>query len=154
MAKARYKVYSSGILSAPIEDVWREMRDFPTTLKMAFGDGVVDIQWVEGGSVDKIPSLIEFRLQPDGPAFREEIVARSEVDYHVIYRTVGTVLSITDYLATFHLRRITDEPDKTFMETTKDFSLVEGTDADEFLRMYEALVHQETRNMKAYFAKK
>jgi hypothetical protein len=34
----------------------------------------------------------------------------------------------------------------------KEFSLVEGTDASAFLTMYEALVHKETRDVKAAFA--
>ncbi|HLM74169.1 MAG TPA: hypothetical protein VK459_15790 [Polyangiaceae bacterium] len=57
-----------------------------------------------------------------------------------------------DYIGSLNLRSITDKPNKTFFETTKEFSLVEGTDVSAFLGMYEALVHDETRSIKAYFA--
>lgn len=153
VVKARYKVYSSAIFDAPIEAVWREMRDMVNCVKIAFAGDLSEGRWVKG-SAEQIPSVFEFTIQPGGPAIVEEVVGRSDIDYSIKYRTVGVALSIVDYIGTFDLRRITDEPGKTFMETTKDFSVVEGTDAEAFVTMYEAMVHQETRSMKAYFAKR
>lgn len=152
MVKARYTIYSSAVLNAPIEDVWIEMRDLSRALKLTFSDGVGDIQWVNDGSAERIPSTLEFKLDVAGASIREEIVGRSEIDYTLRYRTVGTALSMVDYIGTFKFYLVTDEPDRTFMETTKEFSLVEGADAAAFLGMYEPLVHQETRAIKAYFA--
>ncbi len=153
MNKARYHIYSSAIVDAPIEKIWPQMRDFLNTLRAAFSNQASDIRWVEGGSPEKVPSLFEFRLEPSGAVIREEIVARSELDYSIKYRTVGVALSLVDYIGTFEFKRITDEPNKTFMATTKEFSLVDGTDPEAFLAFYENLVHQETRNMRDYFAK-
>jgi len=121
-------------------------------LELAFPGAVSDIRWTDGGSADQIPSFIEFTLQPSGALIREEIVGRSEIDYTLKYRSVGAALSMVDYIASFRLRIITDEVNKSFFETTKEFSLVEGTDASAFLTMYEALVHKETRDVKAAFA--
>lgn len=154
MLKARYRIYSSAILNAPLPSVWEEMRDFLRVLRAAFGDQISDARWIEGGTPDKIPSRYEFRFQPTGVLIQEEMVARSEVDYTFKYRTVGVVLSLVDYVGTFELLPVTDEPQKTFLATTKEFSLVEGTDAEAFLRSYEELVHQETRNMREYFARR
>ncbi len=154
VVKARYTIYSSAVLNAPIEDVWAEMRDLSRVLKLAFSGGALDPQWVNGGSVDIIPSTLEFKLNEAGATIREEVVGRSEIDYTLRYRTVGTALSMVDYIGTFKLYHVTDEPDTTFLETTKEFSLVEGADITGFLGMYEPLVHQETRAIKAYFAKR
>lgn len=154
MFKARYQIGSSAILNTPISTVWGEMRDFLQVLRVAFGDQVSNARWVEGGSPDKVPSHLEFQLQPSGVWIHEEVVARSEVDYTFKYRTVGVALSLVDYIGVFEFMPVTDEPEKTFMTTTKEFSLVEGTDAEAFLRAYEAMVHQETRNMREHFARK
>jgi hypothetical protein len=154
VVKARYTIYSSAVLNAPIEDVWAEMRDLSRALKLAFSKGVSDPRWVNGGSVDIIPSTLEFTLHEAGATIREEVVGRSEIDYTLRYRTVGTALSMVDYIGTFKFHHVTDEPDTTFMETTKEFSLVEGADIAGFLGMYEPLVHQETRAVKAHFARR
>lgn len=154
MNRARYTIYSSAILAAPLQKIWPEMRDFLNALRAAFADQITNIQWVEGGSAEKVPSLFEFRLRPSGALVREEIVARSEIDYTIKYRTIGVALSLVDYIGTFEFKPVTDEPNKTFMATTKEFSLVDGTDVEAFLAFYEPLVHQETRNMRDYFAPK
>jgi hypothetical protein len=154
VVKARYTIYSTAVLDSSIEDVWTEMRDFSRVIQLVFPGSVSDVQWVKGGSVEIIPSVLEFTLKEAGATIREEVVGRSEIDHTLRYRSVGTALSMVDYIGTLKLYLVTDEPDKTFVETTKEFSLVEGTDAAAFLGMYEPLVHQETRAVRAYFAKR
>ena len=64
MLKAKYHVYDSAVLDAPIEEVWALVRDMVTLLPLVFGDGVKDYRWVEGGSAEKIPSRFQFTLLP------------------------------------------------------------------------------------------
>lgn len=152
MMKARYRIYSSAILDAPASEVWSEMRDFARSIKIAFAEGVTDIRWVEGGSAEKVPARLEFTVQPGGLVAVEEIVARSELERSLTYRSIGTLMSIEDYVGVLRFSLVTDEPSRTFFEATKEFGLTGVTDIDGFLRGYNGLVEQETKNVKAYFA--
>ena len=147
----RYHFYRSAVLPAPLNDVWREMRSFARTLKIAFREQVETINWCDGGSTDKIPSLIQFTVQPGGQKIIEEVIGRDEMEHSLTYRTVEQALNIVDYVASYTLKPITDEPDQTFLEWTRDFSLTEDTEPQAFLSFYSASSEQQLANVKAHF---
>lgn len=124
----RYHFYHSAVLHTPINEVWSEMRDFVKALKIAFQEQVEEVNWYDRGSTEKIPSLIRFTLQPGGQEIKEEVIGRNEIEHWLTYRTVEQALSIINYVATYTLKPITDEPDKTFLEWTRNFSLTENTE--------------------------
>ena len=68
------------------------------------------------------------------------------------YHTLGPALAFEAYLATMRLKPITDDPSHTFLEWSREFSLVPGTDAAQFLAMYGDLAAQEVASIKAKFA--
>ena len=149
MIKAGYHMYLSTVLDAALDDVWPVVRDMMQLLPMAFEDAVTDYHWLPEVSAEHIPARFEFTLQPGGLVIQEEVVGRSETDHSLTYRTVGPALAFETYIGTLTLKPITDDPSRTFLEWTRDFSLVEGTDAEQFLSMYSGMADQELARIKA-----
>lgn len=154
MLKAKYHVYDSVVLDAPIEVVWAEIRDIINVLPIVFGDGVKDHHWIDGGSAEKIPSRFEFTLAPSGAKATEEVVARSEVDHSVTYRMIGQAVGVEGYVATYRLRPITNEPGKTFLEWPREFSVAPGEDPEKIVPFIAGLTASEVAALKTYFARR
>lgn len=154
MLEAKYHIYDSAVLDAPIDEVWKVMRDMMALLPLVFGDGVSDYHWVDGGSGEKIPSRFAFTLRPSGATALEEVVARSEADHSVTYRMIGQAVGIEGYVATYRLRPITNEPGKTFLEWPREFSVVSGQDPAQIAPFIAGLGAKEVAALKAHFAKR
>ncbi len=147
----RYHFYHSTVLHTSLKQVWTQMRDFANTLKIAKQDDVEDINWYDGGSIEQIPSKIQFIVQPGNHLVTEEVIARNEIEPSLTYRTVGQALSMVDYVGNFTFKPITDELDKTFLEWRGEFSLIAKAQATEFLAFYTASRAQQIANIKSYF---
>ncbi|AUX42747.1 hypothetical protein SOCE26_041800 [Sorangium cellulosum] len=154
MIQARYSVYDSAVLDAPIEEAWRELRDIVKLLPLVFGDSVKDYRYVDGGSAEKIPSRFEFTLLPSGETGLEEVVARSETEHSLTYRMLGQLIGVEGYIATYRLRRITTEPGKTFLEWPREFGVAAGADPAEVVPAIEALTAREVATIKEHFEKR
>ncbi len=147
----KYSAYHSAVLDADPDEVWAEVRDMMVLLDIVFGEGVEDAHWTRGGSAEKVPSQFEFTLLPNHDLAREEVVGRSEADRSLTYRSVEQVLFIVDYLATYRVRPVTDEPGRSFIDWHREFRVVPGAPAG-FVDDLEALFAQEIANVKAHFA--
>lgn len=66
----------------------------------------------------------EFTLLPGHDLAKEEVVGRSEHDRSLTYRSVAQVLSIVDYVATYRVLPVTNEPDRA--RTNLDRRFAEG----------------------------
>jgi hypothetical protein len=154
MLKAKYHVYDSAVLDAPLEEVWPVVRDMMQLLPLVFGDGVKDYHWLEGGSAETIPARFRFTLHPSGATATEEVSARSEVDHSVTYRMLGAAVGIEGYVATYRLFRVTNEPGKTFIEWPREFSVAPGGDPDKVVPFIAGLTANEAAAVKAHFAKR
>lgn len=152
MTQAKYHLYDSAILDAPVEEVWRVIRDMMQLLPLVFGDGVKDCRWVDGGSAEKVPSRFQFTLHPSGDTPLEEVVGRSEVERSLTYRMIGSAVGIEGYVATYRLRPVTDEPGKSFIEWPREFSVAEGSDPAKVVPFLASLCAQEVARLKAHFA--
>ena len=153
MLAAKYRVYDSAILDAPIEEVWPVLRDILRVLPLVFGDGVKDFKWVEGGSAENIPSRFQFTLQATGESVQEEVSGRSETEHSVTYRMIGQAVGITGYIATYQLRPITSEPGKTFIDWVRDFAIAPGNDPEKVAPFLASLATQEMAALKKHFSK-
>ncbi|WP_437746936.1 SRPBCC family protein [Sorangium sp. So ce1504] len=153
MIEARYHVYDSAVLDAPIEEVWQEVRDITKLIPVVFGDNVKEYGYVEGGSAEKVPSRFAFTLV-SGESSLEEVVARSETEHTVTYRLYGQLFGIERYTGTYRLRRITTEPGKTFLEFPREFGVAAGHDPAQVVPTIAALTAKEVAAIKAYFAKR
>jgi hypothetical protein len=154
MLEAKYRVYDSAILDAPIEEVWPVVRDLMRVLPLVFGEAVKDYRWVDGGSTEKIPSRFQFTLQPAGETVLEEVVARSETDHSVTYRMIGQAVGITGYIATYQLRPITSEPGKSFLDWVRDFAVAPGHDPAKVAPFIAGLTAQEVATLKKHFSQR
>lgn len=153
MIEARYHVYDSAVLDAPIEEVWQEVRDITNLVPILFGDSVKEYGYVDGGSAEKVPSRFAFTLT-SGERSLEEVIARSEIEHSVTYRIHGQIFGIEKYIGTYRLRRITTEPDKTFLEFPREFGVAAGHDPNKVVPAIAALTAKEVATLKAYFAKR
>jgi hypothetical protein len=151
MSTAKYEIYDSAILDAPIEEVWPIIRDIIKLLPIVFGDAVKDAHWVDGGSAEKIPARFTFTLAATGDMPVEEVSGRSEIDHSLTYRMIGRAVGIEDYVATYRLRPITNEPGKTFIEWPRQFSVAPGEDPAKVVPFITSLGSQEVAAMKKYF---
>jgi len=151
MSSAKYSVYDSAILDAPLEVVWPVVRDIVRLLPIVFGDTVKDYHWVDGGSADKIPSRFTFTLVATGDSPLEEVSGRSEIDHSVTYRMIGQAAGLEGYVATYRLRPITNEPGKTFIEWPREFGLAPGADPAKVVPFITSLTAQEVAALKKHF---
>src|SRR5215213_6011926 len=142
----KYSVYHSAVLDAGPDEVWREVRDMMVLLDIVFGDGVKNVHWTDGGSAHKVPSPFEFTLLPNHELAQEEVVGRSEPDRSLTYRLVAEVLFMVDYVATYRVRPVTNEPGRSFMDWEREFSLVPGA-PDGFLDDLDAIFAQQLAAM-------
>lgn len=150
-ALPKYSVYHSAVLDADPDEVWTQVRDMMVLLDIVFGDGIENARWTHRGSAGKVPSRFEFTLLPGHDLADEEVVGRSEPDRSLTYRSVGQVLFIVDYLATYRVRPITSEPGRSFLDWRREFRVVPDAPAG-IVADLEALFAQEIASVKAHFA--
>ncbi|KAA3631355.1 MAG: SRPBCC family protein [Proteobacteria bacterium] len=111
------EVYTSSILPATADQVWRVIRDFN-----ALPDWHPDIaeSRIEGGAPsDQVGCVRAFRLN-DGGFIRERLLALSDYDYCCTYSILESPMGVDNYVATLKLTPITDG-DRTFAEWSADF---------------------------------
>jgi hypothetical protein len=155
MLKPRYRLYHTAILHMPIADAWREMRDLfhVLTVIMVANDQVNELRWLDGGSPEHIPARMEFVELPSRRSIRQEVLGRCEDTYTLTYRVTENAVGIEDHMATYSLKPITEEPDKTFWEWTVEFAIADSVDAQQFLPYFVGVVNDNVAKIKAYFAR-
>ncbi|MBB4905057.1 SRPBCC family protein [Actinophytocola algeriensis] len=126
-SKQRYKVHHSTVLDAGPDAVWAELRDVLKMVKIIFSGGLGSAEWVEGGSLDRVPSRYNFTVGPDRDLFQQQVAGRDEVQRSVTYRSVAPVLCVVDYVATYHVREVTNDPHRSFLEWTRDVQVADDT---------------------------
>lgn len=152
MLQAKFRIYDSTILDAPIEEVWPFVRDLVGMLPVLFGDGITDYRWLEGGSAEKVPSKFQFKLVATGETVVEVVVARSELDHSLTYRMIGQAVGITDNVATYQLRPIvTGKHEQTFIDWVREFAVVPGRDPQETAANFQAITKEETLALQRHF---
>ena len=102
------KVYRSVIIGAPIDDVWRAVRDFDGVVN--WNPGVTAAR-METGSATSVGSIRHLDIA-DGTVFRETLLAHSDMDFSYSYDIVEGPLPCTNYISTNCFLPITDG-DKT-----------------------------------------
>lgn len=152
MSIAKYSVYNSVILDAPLEKVWRQIRDMSRLVAIAFGEGAKDFAWVNGGSPEEVPARYQLTLVPTGGTLVDEVVGRSESDHSLTYRSIiGGMLE--GYVATYRLRPVTNEPAKTFLDWPREFAIAQGGDPAVILPFMTATTAGHVAALKKYFAR-
>jgi hypothetical protein len=107
-----FKAYNSCIISAPIEDVWKTVRDFSTfhVWHPSFKFGAIR----HGDPSDRVGCVRGF-VAGDGGMFVEKLYELSDKEDTFVYRILESPLPMTDYYGRIKLTKITNV-NQTFLE--------------------------------------
>jgi NADPH:quinone reductase len=115
------KVRRSTIIDAPIDAVWRILRDFNGHER--WHPAVAESRIEEGRAGDEAGCVRRFRLH-DGAELREQLLTLSDRDRRLSYCILDAPLPLIDYVATMALKPVTDG-DRTYWEWSSSFSAPE-----------------------------
>lgn len=99
------EVYVSAIIDAPLEKVWKVLRDFNALPQW---HPLVAVSRIEDGlAADAIGCVRNFQLADGGATIREQLLALSDVEHSCTYSILEAPMPVSNYVATIRLRRIT-----------------------------------------------
>jgi|TARA_B110000503_G_C7143250_1_gene411818 NADPH:quinone reductase len=111
------RVCASTIIAAPIDTVWRLLRDFNGHDQWHTSVASSAIEAPE--SADSIGAVRRFKLA-DGKEMREQLLALSDVDYSFRYCLLTSPIPLDGYVAMVRLKPVTDV-NQTFWEWRCEF---------------------------------
>jgi len=111
------QVRQSTVIDAPVDDVWRVLRDFNGHDRW---HPAIATSAIEGAlPVDAIGAVRRFRLA-DGGELREQLLSLSDDKHTLTYCLLEAPLPLMGYVATIRLRPVTDGA-RTFWEWRSAF---------------------------------
>ena len=111
------QVRQSTVIDAPVEDVWRVLRDFNGHDRW---HPAIATSAIEGGRpVDMVGAVRRFRLA-DGGELREQLLSLSDDKRTLTYCLLEAPLPLMGYVATIRLKPVTDG-ERTFWEWRSEF---------------------------------
>jgi NADPH:quinone reductase-like Zn-dependent oxidoreductase len=116
------KVRRSTIIDAPVDEVWRFLRDF--NAHDTWHPAVAESRIEEGRPADAIGAVRRFRLR-DGGQLREQLLTLSDRDRRLTYCILDAPLPLIDYVASFELKPVTDGA-RTFWDWRSEFRTPPG----------------------------
>jgi hypothetical protein len=116
------KSYVSAVIEAPIERVWKYLRDFGGVA--TYYDRVKSATIADGKTADTI-GCERVALLQDGSTVRERLVGLSDSEYCASYSLLTQGLALTDYIATVRLRPVTDG-NWTFIEWSSTYEVADA----------------------------
>ena len=116
------KVRRSTIIDAPVDEVWRFLRDF--NAHESWHPAVAESRIEEGRPVDAIGAVRRFRLR-DGGQLREQLLTLSDRDRRLTYCILDAPLPLIGYVASFELKPVTDGT-RTFWDWRSEFRAPPG----------------------------
>jgi NADPH:quinone reductase-like Zn-dependent oxidoreductase len=119
------KVRKSTVVEAPIESVWRFLRDFNGHYR--WHPIVAESAIEDGRQADEIGCVRRFRLARGG-WLREQLLTLSDRDHTFTYCILEAPIPLFDYVATVRLKPITDG-DRTLWEWQSSFETPPGEEA-------------------------
>ena len=119
------KIYVSAVIEAPIDRVWDLARDFNG--HHGWHPAIADSHIEDGLPSDRVGCVRNFRLT-DGGQLREQLLTFSDIEHFYTYNILEGPLPISDYVATFRLRPIT-EGNRTFGEWQAEFDVAPADSA-------------------------
>lgn len=119
-------VVKSTVLNAPIEAVWKVLRDFNghDQWHPAVSDSVID----RGQPSDRVGCVRRFHLA-DGSELREQLLTLSDADMAFSYCLLETPVPLLNYVAHVRLAPVTDG-DMTFWHWESRFDTPKGREKE------------------------
>ncbi|MGP3980042.1 SRPBCC family protein [Streptomyces sp. KR80] len=149
--KRKHTMHHSTILDADPDTVWAEVRDPMKVVKIVSGPAVKNVSWTEGGALERVPSRYDFTLVFNGGLVQQEVAGRNEVERSSTYRAVAPTMGIYDYAATIRVRPITNDPDRSYFEWSREFAITDDADP-EVLDSVIAMMENQTNSVREHFA--
>ncbi|MDQ3789678.1 MAG: SRPBCC family protein [Actinomycetota bacterium] len=149
--KPKHTMYQTTVLDAGADAVWAEVRDVLNLVKILFGDTVGDMTWVDGGSPDLVPSRYEFRMLHNGGLVQQQVAGRDEVDRSLTYRTTAPVLCLYDYVATYRVLPVTNDPGRSFFEYSREFMVTDDAEPA-IVEALTSMMDNQISAVRDYFA--
>ena len=128
IVKPKHTMYQTTVLDADPDTVWTEVRDVLKLVKILFGDTVGGVEWVEGGSPERVPSQYEFTMLANQGLVQQEVAGRNDVARSLTYRTLAPVLCLYDYVATYRVFPVTNDPGRSFLEYSREFMVTDDAE--------------------------
>ncbi|MEX2630611.1 MAG: SRPBCC family protein [Tistlia sp.] len=120
------RVYTSSVLGAPADRVWRLVRDFNALPE--WHPAIADSRIENGLPGDRVGCVRNFNLK-DGGNIREQLLSLSDFDLTFSYAILESPMGVDNYLATLKLTPVTDG-DRTFAEWSAEFDCAPGRERE------------------------
>jgi uncharacterized protein YndB with AHSA1/START domain len=111
------RAHASSVIDAPIDQVWRRIRDYNGL--PGWHPGVARSE-IEGGEPANQPGCVRVLTLGNGAVIRERLLEMSDLGHHYSYAILESPLPVANYRATLRLRPISDG-DRTFAEWSATF---------------------------------
>jgi Polyketide cyclase / dehydrase and lipid transport len=126
------RAHASSVIDAPIEQVWRRIRDFNALADWHPG---IAKSAIEGGKPSDQVGCVRVLTLQDGAIIREQLLEMSDLGHHYSYSILEGPLPVANYRATLRLRRISDG-NRTFADWSATFDpdpSEKQTEAEDFV---------------------
>ncbi len=120
------KVYTSSVLAAPADQVWRVVRDFNGLPD--WHPAIADSRIESGLPADRVGCVRNFNLK-DGGNIREQLLSLSDYDMTCSYSILVSPMGVENYVATLKLTPVTDG-NRTFAEWSAEFDCEPGRERE------------------------
>jgi hypothetical protein len=97
------RAHASSVINAPIEKVWKRIRDFNGLANWHPG---IAKSTIEGGQPSDQVGCVRVLTLQDGRVIRERLLEMSDLGHHYSYSILDGPLPVANYRATLRLRRI------------------------------------------------
>jgi hypothetical protein len=144
-------MHHSTILDADPDTVWAEVRDPMKLVKIVSGPAVKNVSWTEGGALERVPSRYDFTLAFNEGLVRQEVAGRNEVERSSTYRAIAPTMGISNYAATIRVRPITNDPDRSYFEWSRELAITDDADP-EIVNSVIAMMENQTNSVRDHFA--
>ncbi|MYV97553.1 SRPBCC family protein [Streptomyces sp. SID3343] len=149
--KQKHTMHHSTIVDADPDTVWAEVRDPMKLVEIVSGDAVRNVGWAEGGTLERVPSRYDFTLVFCEGLVEQEVAGRNEVKRSSTYRAVAPTMGVDGYLATIRVRPITNDPDRSYFEWSRELAIADDADR-EVVDSIIAMMENQTDAVRDFFA--
>lgn len=118
----------SSVVDAPIQDVWKKVRDFNG---MPGWHPAIANSYIEGGLRSDVVGCIRNFNLTSGGNLREQLTSLSDDCHSFTYKILDGPMPVSNYVASLELRRVSDT-DRTYGEWTAEF-IVSGDHEQEMV---------------------
>jgi len=110
-------VIESAVIDAPVDDVWRILRDFNSHVQWHPAIATSEIE--DGVPPDTVGAVRRFTLE-DGSLLREQLLSSDDAIHELSYCLIEAPLPLFNYVATIRLKPVTDG-ERTFWQWRSTF---------------------------------